>query len=85
MKRFFDIFFFFAYYDLLLHIVSDENTKRLQMWLNNPICGHKGGGKFPFFLARQPSRQVLPYIGKRHAVKEKEENLYGFSGARYAK
>ena len=39
----------FAYYDSLLPIGSDEITKRLQMWLNNLQCGHKEGGKFPFF------------------------------------
>ena len=27
----------FAYYDLLLPIASGEITKRLQMWLNNPL------------------------------------------------
>ena len=39
----------FAYYDLLLPIGSDENTKRLQMWLNNPQCGYKEGEKFQKF------------------------------------
>ena len=47
MQRFFDNIF--AYDDLLLPIGSDEITKRLQMWLNNPQCGHKEGEKFPFF------------------------------------
>ena len=42
--------FFFAYSDLLLPIGSDEITTRLQMWLNNPRCGHKQGGKFPIFF-----------------------------------
>ena len=40
---------FFKYYDSLLPIGSDEITKRLQMGLNNPQCGHKEGGKFPNF------------------------------------
>ena len=39
----------FAYYYSLLPIGSDEITKRLQMWLNKPQCGHKEGGKFPNF------------------------------------
>ena len=47
MQRFFyDIF---AYYDLFLPIGSDEITKRLQMWLNNPQCGYKEKEKFPIF------------------------------------
>ena len=40
---------FFAYYDLLQPIGSDEITKRLQMWLNNPQCGHTEGERFPIF------------------------------------
>ena len=52
MQRFFD--HIFAYYDSLLPIGSDEITKRPQMWLNNPQCGHKEGGKFPFFFVSQP-------------------------------
>ena len=47
MQRFFD--HIFAYYDSLLPIGSDENTKRLQMWLNNRQCGHKEQEKFLFF------------------------------------
>ena len=47
MKRFFD--HIFEYYDSLLPIGSDEITKILQMWLNNPHCGHKEGQKFPIF------------------------------------
>ena len=47
MQRFFD--HIFAYYDLPLPIGSDEIIKRLQMWLNNPQCGHKEGQKFPNF------------------------------------
>ena len=39
----------FAYHDSLLPIGSDEITKRLQVWLNNPQCGHKEGGKFQIF------------------------------------
>ena len=39
----------FAFYYLLLPIALDEITKRLQMWLNNPQCEHKEGGKFPIF------------------------------------
>ena len=41
---------FFAYYDSPLHIGSKEIAKRLQMWLNNPQCGHKERGKIPNFL-----------------------------------
>ena len=33
----------FAYYDLSLHINSDEINKRRQMWLNNPQCEHEKG------------------------------------------
>ena len=47
MQIFFD--HIFAYYDSLLSKGWDEITKRLQMWLNNPQCGHKEGEKFPFF------------------------------------
>ena len=47
MQRFFD--HIFAYHDSLLHIGSDEITKRLHMLLNNPQCGHKEGNKFPLF------------------------------------
>ena len=47
MQRFFDGVF--AYSDSLLPIGSDEITKRLQMWLNNPQCGHKEEEKFNFF------------------------------------
>ena len=47
MQRFFD--HIFAYYDLPLLIGSNEIIKRLQMWLNNPQCGHKEGQKFPIF------------------------------------
>ena len=47
MQRFFD--HIFAYYDSPLPIGSDEIIKRLQMWLNNPHCGHKEGQKFPKF------------------------------------
>ena len=47
IQRFFD--HNFAYKDSLLPIGSDEITKRRQMWLNNPHCGHKKGGKFPIF------------------------------------
>ena len=36
---------FFAYYDSPLPIGSDELIERLQMWLNNPQCGHKEGHK----------------------------------------
>ena len=39
----------FAYYDSLLPIGTDEITKRLHMWLNNPQYGHKERGKFPIF------------------------------------
>ena len=39
MQNFFD--HIFAYYDFLLPIGSYEITKRLQMCLNNPQCGHK--------------------------------------------
>jgi hypothetical protein len=39
----------FAYYDLPLLTGSDEIIKRLQMWLNNPQCGHKKGQKFQIF------------------------------------
>ena len=41
MQRFFNHIFY--YYDSSLPIGSDEIIKRLQMWLNNPICGHKEG------------------------------------------
>ena len=47
MQRFF--YHIFALYDSLLRIDSDEITKRLQMGLNNPQCGHKEGRKFPNF------------------------------------
>ena len=47
MQRFLD--HIIAYYDLLLPIGLDENTKRLQMWLNNRQCGHKEEEKFPIF------------------------------------
>ena len=47
MQRFFD--HIFAYYDSLLSIGSDEITDGLQMWLNNPHCGHKEGENFQFF------------------------------------
>ena len=47
MKIFFN--HIFAYYDSLLPIDSDEIIKRLQIWLNNPQCGHKEGQKSPFF------------------------------------
>ena len=43
------VYHIFAYHDSLLPIGSDEITKTIQMWLNNPQCGHKKGGKFPFF------------------------------------
>ena len=39
----------FAYYDSLLPIGSDEITKSLQMWLNNPQSGHKEGENSQFF------------------------------------
>ena len=39
----------FAYYDSPLPIGADEIIKRLQMWLNNPQCGHKEGQTFPIF------------------------------------
>ena len=39
----------FANYDLPLPIGSDEMNKRLQMWLNNPQCGHKERQIFPIF------------------------------------
>ena len=41
---------FFAYYDSLLPIGSDEIIKRPNIWLNNPQCGHKEGQKFPIFV-----------------------------------
>ena len=47
MQRFVD--HIFAYYDLLVPIGSDEITKRLQMWLYNPQCGHQEGGNSQFF------------------------------------
>ena len=47
MQRFVD--HIFAYYDLPLPIGSDEIIKRLQMWLNNPQCGHKEGQNSQFF------------------------------------
>ena len=45
-----NIFFnhIFAYYDLLLPIGSDEISDGLQMWLNNPHCGHKEGENSQF-------------------------------------
>ena len=46
MQRFFD--HIFVYYDSPQPIGSDEIIKRLQMWLNNPQCGHKEGQKFQF-------------------------------------
>ena len=39
------LYHIFAYYDLLLPGGSDEITKGLQIWLNNPQCGHKEGRK----------------------------------------
>ena len=47
MQRFFD--HIFANYDSLLPKDSDEITKRLQIWLNNPKFGHKEGGNSQFF------------------------------------
>ena len=47
LSEFFD--HIFAYYDSLLPIGSYEIIKRLQMWLNNPQCGHTKGQKFPVF------------------------------------
>ena len=47
MQSFFE--HIFAYYDLLLHIGSDVITKRLQMWLKYPQCGHTEEEKFPIF------------------------------------
>ena len=47
MQGFFD--HIFAYYDSLLPLGSDEITKILQMWLNNPQCGHKEGENSEFF------------------------------------
>ena len=44
MQRFSDPIF--AYYDSPPLIGSDEIIKRLQMWLNNPECGHKEGQAF---------------------------------------
>ena len=48
------VFFYhiFAFYDLLLPIGSDDITKRLQMWLNNPQCGHTEGKIILHFLVR---------------------------------
>ena len=48
MQRFFD-HIFFAYYDSLLPIGSDEIMKGLQMLLNNLQCGHKEGENSQFF------------------------------------
>ena len=50
MQRCFD--HIFAYYDLLLPIGSDEIIEKLQIWLNNPQCGHQKGPKFSNFLVR---------------------------------
>ena len=47
MQRFVDNIF--SYCDSPLPIGSDEIIKRLQMWLDNPQCGHKKGKKFPIF------------------------------------
>ena len=47
MQRFSD--HIFAYYDLLIPIDSGEIIKRLQIWLNNPHCGHKEGHGSHFF------------------------------------
>ena len=47
MERFFNLIF--AYYDSLLPISSVEITKRLQMRLNNPQCGHKEWEKIQKF------------------------------------
>ena len=47
MQRFVD--HIFAYYESLLPMGSDEITKRLQMGLNNPQCGHKEGQTFLIF------------------------------------
>ena len=49
MQRFVDNFY--PYYDLPLPIGSDEIIQKLQMWLNDPQCGHKEGQKFPIFKA----------------------------------
>ena len=43
MQRFSFIFFY------ILWLASDNITKRLQLWLNNPQCGHKEEQKFPIF------------------------------------
>ena len=48
MQRFVD--HIFAYYDSLPPIGSAGITKSLKVWLNNPKCGQKEGGKFPFFV-----------------------------------
>ena len=62
MQRFFDNIF--AYYDSLLLIGSDEITKRLQMCLNNPQCGHKDGEEFPIFgeITIKASPAIYIYI-----------------------
>ena len=47
----YDILYFFILWHpmtCLLPIGSDEIIKRVQMWLDNPHCGHKEGQKFPF-------------------------------------
>ena len=69
MQRFFD--HIFAYYDSLLPIGSDEITKRLQMRLNNPQCGHvdvKKGKNSQFFgeitiKAIPPIYSALSWVG----------------------
>ena len=43
------------------HPDLDEIIKILQMWLNNPHCGHKEGQKVPF-LVRLPSWRLLTLI-----------------------
>ena len=54
----------FAYYDSLLPIGSDEITKRLQMWLNNPQSEHKEEEKFPIFgeITIKASPPIYIYI-----------------------
>ena len=47
MQKFVD--HIFAYYDSPLLIGSDEIIKRLQLWLNNPQCGHKKSQTNQFF------------------------------------
>ena len=65
----------FAYYDLLLPISSDEITKKHQMLLINPQCGHKEVEKNPSFLVILPSRQVLPYIISSYIYSDKNKNI----------